>query len=423
MADKSTIQWHKFFDPSTKYKGQVSSVDPLVVPPGGYQVAKNVRGQNGVPTTRGHITALTPSGLVTGTYKGHSVVFLNDVEYMVVAIRESSTTKVYIASNTGASPTFTEITGIADVYPDTRFALDGNVCFSVVRNPLNSGDAFAGYDMLVFSNGYETMLYNPFGSTCLPIVAPYAPGDSVIKQSVGFPYYLNMSVANVTVTASDADVTVADNQAHPTTSGTTPYASFGTAVETDGTDWAKFAFASGADVCAGKDLVFVYDTVDFADPWSCLKVQVSADDSTYYTVYTPGTDPLPPVVDCSKSFLQVAFKLDPTVISVGLDMGSRTRSCRSRLDLYDGCHGRRLHARGLDARSFVRQLHLARAGVRCRGQTGQEHQNDGVPGRPQRRPGGRQQPDALCVLSGLQGPDTGVSQYRKSVPGDLRDAV
>ena len=278
-----------------------------------------MRGHRRYIACRGTIAVKTTSGITTGTLKGWTVVNLNDTEYMVVAIRDSGTTKVYVSSSTTTTPSFTEITGTAGTYPDTRLSLDGDVCFASIRNPLNAGDAYAGYDMLVFSNGAEVILYNPRdGGGSIPITAAYAPGESVIKQSAGFTRYLNMAAANVTSSSSDGDVSHNNDQAHPTTLGLTPYASFSTAVEVDSTDWAKFAFTTGDVLCEGRDLVIVYDTVNFADPWSCLKIEVSVDDATYYTLYTPGTDPLPPIVDCSKSFLQAAFKIDHTVISSSL---------------------------------------------------------------------------------------------------------
>lgn len=308
---------HTFIEPGSKFLGQISALDKRAIPEGAFATVDNWLYKKGVLEARGPIKLKTTTGLVTGTYKGSFTGSLCGTLMEFVAIRSSSITKVYKADY-GADTAFTEITHTAGQYPDTQFSADGNVCFAIVRDPSDSDLApfqnTSGWDLLVFSNGTESVCYNPavgaFSASSNLIQKAWSPGIGGYKQYACFPDFFSLVVSNVTMAQSDADVTIDDNHAHPTTGGLSPYMAFTSAVETDGTDFGEIRLSSGDTIASGTDVVIVYDTVAFADPWSCLKIELY-NGSAYKTLYDPTTDDGPVIVDATKSFLQAAFSVDP----------------------------------------------------------------------------------------------------------------
>lgn len=245
-------------------------------------------------------------------------------------------TRVYldIALSGGAliktGTAFDEITSTLGTDDNTRFLDAGNVTFSVVREPddvkLYALQEGLGTDLLVFSNGAETRVFNHLdylantGSSayaCYKHRKTWHAGMGTVKQAAFFPDWLDLSAANtVSITGSDGDVTGAISTAHPTTGGLGYLLTFSTAV--DNTDNIIVRLTTGDTICSGKDVVMTYETTAFPEIWRSLKVEVSNDGVTYFVLYDPTVTDDPPVEDATTSCKQVAFRVDSSVISTSL---------------------------------------------------------------------------------------------------------
>lgn len=201
------------------------------------------------------------------------------------------------------------------------------VSFQVVRETA-TGDpgggamyGVSGRDLVVISDGAKVIVYDvaatfvsdPSDRTAKHITA-WHPGRSKVRQEFGFDQFLVMTTANVTPSDNDAGTVTVDNGAHPDTSGTTPSTQITTGVSVDGSDWSKLAFATGDEVVSGNQFHILYDCPADRYLWDKLKVQVSNDDSTYYTVYTPGTDKAPILTPADRGFTLASFALDAAAV-------------------------------------------------------------------------------------------------------------
>lgn len=260
---------------------------------------------------------------------------------VTAAFASPTETRVYLdilvsgGALTATGTAFTEITYTIGVDNNTRFADAGNVCFSVVREvndtDLSPFSLSSGHDILVFSNGKEV---RTFDATYFLSTAGQAgfstfrhrkvdhPGMGTVKQTAFFPDWLNLSASNTVSITPSAHITANISTANPTTAGLGYAITFG--ATTVATDSVVIRLTDGDTVCSGRDLVLVYDTALFPEIWRALKMEVSNDGSTYYTVHNPTVDDDPETADVdllastTVTFTQAAFRLDSAVVSPSL---------------------------------------------------------------------------------------------------------
>jgi hypothetical protein len=216
-----------------------------------------------------------------GSFRGeHTGKFVagTAADFAVVALRRSGTSKVHIyATNTG---TFAEQTASSGAYGDTRLSDSTNpVHMCVVQ------DKRDGANFLVIQNGVDyPLVYDGAGNIAFHRPIEFPSGGHDLKT---VPTMAGYFLVSTTTRPTYTNLTAGKFSLSDT--GTSPNYSILVTVDstwTTSADTGKALFATPVDLSQSPQLVFAVET-DVLNFMDSLKIEVSEDDATYYTVWDP----------------------------------------------------------------------------------------------------------------------------------------
>lgn len=270
---------------------------------GEFQRCERWRYESGVFEAPYPVTALTPSvpsGLSgTITALGMESVMLNGTMYLVCAFHSTGTTDGRIYKVNVSTGAYTELTAGSGKYGNTRLSNSTNkVSFLVVQdvvfdyqNAISTGWRPQRKDYLVIQNGTDLPRIYDEANNIVAIhrqITPPASNSPSLEIRPSFLTYW------ATGTKQGSSPTFTNS------GGGLSFALFGTSPE-DNTrltitsaaatgDWAKIdengTTPGISSLASSKYLMFAYRT-SYIPIWDCIKIEVSEDNVTYYTIYDP----------------------------------------------------------------------------------------------------------------------------------------
>ncbi len=253
--------------------GMLSAPNPASLKYGQWSQLTNIRLGHGAVEVRSGCYKLTDTIPVGMESRGWCNVTLNGTACLIVAGRVSGSTLIYSVDL--VDYTYTEITASSGQFGNTRFAADGEVIFSVVR------DAIAARECLVIQNGYDYPRVWDNSAGTLAIHEPINPPNNTASQGslltwpVAFPVYDSGGSNSFSVTSNFTNTL---RTGYWELNGTT-------GAITQNATW-QVVIPTAKDLSLARQLILLANQdPDFAIWMQNIKIEFANNAGTYVTVY------------------------------------------------------------------------------------------------------------------------------------------
>lgn len=265
----STRKKLTLFSPDSRpVLGMRSAVDSSSLEPGILAVAENVRSTRRTLTVRNGCSLLSSANPVSGTYLGHYYGQLRGTEYLILAVRVSSATRIYSVNlSTWA---FTELTSASN-----RLSTNAAVEFAAYFEPGAESTLTPPLEFLIASNGTDVPAYvTGAGAGTMPEITMPDAGD-YNSRAVPKGYFIISDKDNTTYEVTDAAKMSAADTGTSDTENEATFTIQTTAVA--GTEYGAVVAGTGSCVNIGPVSETTGDSLDFSDS-----------DQVWFVIYEAG---------------------------------------------------------------------------------------------------------------------------------------